>query len=80
MNCKLTFVNGDETITCEGGFSDGSSASGVYFIIEQDKKEIFETKMNENSEVTFKKPNGDFTVILDAREGHEVYIQSDDIE
>jgi len=77
MSC---FDNGDETITCEGGFSDGSSASGVYFIIEQDKKEIFETKMNENSEVTFKKPNGDFTVILDAGEGHEVYIESDDIE
>ena len=77
MSC---FDNGDETITCEGGFSDGSSASGVYFIIEQDKKEIFETRMNENSEVTFKKPNGDFTVILDAGEGHEVYIESDDID
>ena len=23
------FDNGDDTVTCEGGFSDGSSASGV---------------------------------------------------
>ena len=76
MNC---FDNGDGTITCEGGFSDGSSASGVYFIIEQNGKEIFETKMNENSEVTFKKPNGDCRAILDAGEGHEVYIKSKDI-
>ncbi len=76
MNC---FDNADETITCEGGFSDGSSANGVYFIIEQDGKEIYETKMNENSEVTFKKPKGEFTTILDAGEGHEVYIKSKDI-
>jgi len=76
MNC---FDNADGTITCEGGFSDGSSASGVYFVIEQNGKEIYEAKMNENSEVTFKKPQGEFTAILDAGEGHEVYIKSKDI-
>ena len=76
MNC---FDNADGTITCEGGFSDGSSASGVYFVIEQNGKEMYEAKMNENSEVTFKKPQGEFTAILDAGEGHEVYIKSKDI-
>lgn len=76
MNC---FDNADNTITCEGAFSDGSSASGVYFIIEQNDKEIFETRMNENSEVTFEKPDGEFTAILDAGEGHEVYVKSKNI-
>lgn len=76
MNC---FDNGDETITCEGGFSDGSSSSGVAFVIEQNGKTVFETKMNENGEATFKKPSDDYTVILDAGEGHEVYIKSKDI-
>lgn len=76
MNC---FDNGDETITCEGGFSDGSSSSGVVFVIEQNGKTVFETKMNDNSEVTFKKPQGEFTAILDAGEGHEVYIENKDI-
>lgn len=76
MSC---FDNGDETITCEGGFSDGSSSSGVAFVIEQNGKAVIETKMDDNGEVTFKKPSDDYTVILDAGEGHEVYIKSKDI-
>ncbi|CAM3999504.1 hypothetical protein [Arcobacter cloacae] len=76
MSC---FDNGDGTITCEGGFSDGSSSSGVAFIVEQNKKAVIETKMDDNGEVTFKKPSEDFVVILDAGEGHEVYIKSKDI-
>ena len=32
MSC---FDNGDENIVCEGGFSDGSSASGILFFIKQ---------------------------------------------
>ena len=35
--------------------------------------------MSENGDATFKKPSGDYTVILDAGEGHEVYIKSKDI-
>ena len=27
------FDNGDDTITCEGGFSDGSSAAGAYYAL-----------------------------------------------
>ena len=42
MNC---FDNADGTVTCEGGFSDGSSSSGVAFVIEQNGKTIFETKI-----------------------------------
>ena len=76
MNC---FDNADGTVTCEGGFSDGSSSSGVAFVIEQNGKTIFETKMSENGDATCKKPSGDYTVILDAGEGHEVYIKSKDI-
>ena len=37
MSC---FDNGDDTITCEGGFSDGSSASGVKFRIEENGKNL----------------------------------------
>ncbi len=51
MSC---FDNGDQTITCEGGFSDGSSASGVKFHILENGKKTYEAKMSEDSEVTFK--------------------------
>eukprot|EP01155_Anaeramoeba_flamelloides_P027358 Anaeramoba_flamelloidesa824474_55.p2 GENE.a824474_55~~a824474_55.p2 ORF type:complete len:100 (-),score=11.24 a824474_55:57-356(-) len=76
MSC---FDNGDNTITCEGGFSDGSSASGVKFHVLQGEKRIYEAKMSEDSEVTFKKPSGSYTAVFDAGEGHKVFIKGSDI-
>ena len=76
MSC---FDNGDGSITCEGGFSDGSSASGVKFRIEQNGITIFESKMSEDSEVTFKKPAGEYSAVFDAGEGHAVHIKGSDI-
>lgn len=76
MSC---FDNGDGTITCEGGFSDGSSASGVKFRVLQNEKKIYESKMSEDSEVTFKKPTGAYIAVFDAGEGHKVYIKGTDI-
>jgi hypothetical protein len=76
MSC---FDNGDGTITCEGGFSDGSSASGTKFRVEEGGKATFATKMNEDSEVTFKKPSGEYTAVFDAGEGHQVLVSGNDI-
>jgi len=76
MSC---FDNGDDTITCEGGFSDGSSASGVKFRVEQNGKAIISGKMSEDSEFNFKKPNGKYTAVFDAGEGHKVYVSGKDI-
>lgn len=76
MSC---FNNGDNTITCEGGFSDGSSASGVNFFILQGDKKILETKMNENSEITFNIPKGLYSAVFDAGEGHQIHVKGEDI-
>ncbi len=76
MSC---FDEGDGTVTCEGGFSDGSSASGVKFLIEQNGKTVMETKMNEYSEVTFEKPSGSYQAVFNAGEGHKVYVDGEDI-
>lgn len=76
MSC---FDNGDGTITCEGGFSDGSSASGVKFYVQQGDKKVFASKMNEDSEITFKKPSSGFQAVFDAGDGHRVFIKSEDI-
>lgn len=76
MNC---FDNGDDTITCEAGFSDGSSASGVNFIIEQNGKNVLVEKIPDSSEITFKKLSGDYNAILDGGEGHKVVIKSSSI-
>jgi len=48
--------NGDGTITCEGGFSDGSSGAGVKMkVVDTDGNVLIEGKMDEDSEFTFKK-------------------------
>lgn len=77
MSC---FDEGDDTITCEGGFSDGSSAGGVKFrVVSSDKKVILDSKLNTESEINFKKPDVEFTAVFDAGPQHEVYIQSKEI-
>lgn len=76
MSC---FDNGDGTVTCEGGFSDGSSASGVKFKIIQKGKTIIKGKFSEDSDFTFKKPSGDYEAVFDAGEGHKVHVKSKEI-
>jgi len=85
------YDNGDGTITCEGGFSDGSSAAGVVMrIVDKDGKVIsvkdengndirLEGKMNEDSEFTFIKPEIPYKVIFDAGPGHEVTVKGEEI-
>ena len=74
------YDNGDGTVLCEGGFSDGSSASGVAIKIFDGKDSlILEGKMSEDSEFEFDKPDGDYKVLFDAGPGHEIEINGADI-
>ena len=74
------YDNGDGTITCEGGFSDGSSGAGVEMTV-QDKsgKVLIKGKMNEDSESTFKKPGVPYKVLFNAGPGHVVEVDGKDI-
>jgi type 1 fimbria pilin len=77
MSC---FDNGDGTVTCEGGFSDGSSASGVTMAVKgPDGQALQDGKMNQDGEYSFKKPEGSYTVVFDAGEGHSVVVNGSDI-
>ena len=74
------YDNGDGTITCEGGFSDGSSASGVLMRVEDSGGGILiKGKMDEDSEFTFDKPGDTYTVVFDAGEGHVISIDGKEI-
>ncbi len=74
------YDNGDGTVLCEGGFSDGSTASGVKLnVYDGEDKLILEGKMNEDSEFEFDKPDGDYHVIFDAGPGHELTIDGSEI-
>jgi len=71
---------GDGTVLCEGGFSDGASGEGVKMqVVDANGKVIIEGKMNEDSEFQFKKPGGEYTVIYDAGPGHAVEVPSSEI-
>jgi len=72
--------NGDNTITCTGGFSDGSSAAGVRIeVIDGSGKELLSGTMTQDSEFTFDKPSGDYKVTFDAGDGHNIEIDGKNI-
>jgi len=74
------YDNGDGTVTCEGGFSDGSSAAGVEMRVEdQNGKILIKGKMDADSEFSFDKPSGPYKVIFNAGEGHVVEIGGKEI-
>lgn len=72
MNC---FDNGDNTFTCQGGFSDGSSATGIEISVRDRSGNVLQkAKMDSNSEVVFERPQGDFTVLFNGGPGHSVEV------
>ena len=75
------FDNGDDTITCEGGFSDGGTAAGIPMrVIDSAGKVLIEGAMSDASDFTFTKPDVDFRVEFEGGEGHVIRIDGRDIE
>lgn len=75
------YDNGDDTVTCEGGFSDGGSAAGVAIrILDERDRVLIDSAMGDDGTFTFDRPGDEFHVIFDAGQSHVVTIFSDDIE
>ena len=75
------FDNGDGTITCEGGFSDGSPAAGIPLrVVDSSGRILIDAAMSDASDFTFDKPEVGFRVQFDAGEGHVIQIDGRDIE
>lgn len=74
------YDNGDDTVTCEGGFSDGSTTIGVGMYVEDSSGNVLlKGKMDEDGKFTFDKPDGAYTVVFDAGDGHAIEIDGKDI-
>ena len=74
------FDNGDGTVTCNGDFSDGSSAAGVPMrVVDDQEKLLIQGRMDEDGEFTFQRPDGAFTVIFDGGPNHVVKERSNTI-
>jgi hypothetical protein len=77
-NC---YKNPDDTVTCEGGFSDGTSAEGVAIrILDARDRVLIDGKMDKENKFSFKQPAVEFHVVFDAGQGHLVTIYQEDIE
>jgi hypothetical protein len=75
------YDNGDDTITCEGGFSDGGKAAGVPMrVLDGAGKILIEGAMSDQGDFTFAKPKVDFRVQFNGGEGHIIQIDGRDIE
>lgn len=68
------FDNEDNTITVEGIFNTGESATGAYIILENMKttEVLYKKRLPPSSELTIKIPNVKYNIILDGGPGHKV--------
>jgi len=72
LNC---FDNADGTFTCQGGYSDGSSAQGIRIVVRDRSGNVLqEARLDSNSEVILDKPQGDLSVLFDGGSGHSVEV------
>ena len=74
------FDNGDKTITCEGGFSDGASAEGVVIrVLDAQGKVLQQGELDAAGSITMAKPEGEYSVTFTAGADHSITVLGDDI-
>jgi len=74
------YDNGDGTISCEAGYSDGASAAGqVVRIISSDQRLIAEGAFDEVGTFTFAKPEPGFYVEFEGDASHLATFYEEDL-
>ena len=74
------YDNGDDTITCEGGFTDGASAEGVDIrVVDAQGKVLQQGILDAAGSITFTRPAGDFSVVFSAGSEHSITVLGDEI-
>lgn len=74
------YDNGDDTITCEGGFTDGASAEGVDIrVVDAQGKVLQQGALDAAASITFTRPAGEFSVVFSAGSEHSITVLGDDI-
>lgn len=72
--CECWEVAGKQ-VQCKGGFAHGSAASGVTVdVIGYDEQTLVGGKFGADSTFTFKRPDGEFYVLMDMGAGHTLEI------
>ena len=75
------YKNENDTITCEGGFSDGASAAGIDIrVIDEVDRVMMEATLDDDAQFTFAEPSYDYHVVFDAGSNHVVVLFGGEIE
>jgi hypothetical protein len=87
--CQAAFAHGpvfdcyiehDDWVKCEAGFTDGSSAAGrKIHVRDMSNKVLLEGEVGKDNLYAFQAPAGNHSVIFLGGEGHKTTIQSSDI-
>ena len=71
---------GDGLVLCEGGYSDGASASGTPILVRDAEGEtVIEGEINDLGEFEFERPDDFGDVLFDGGEGHQIVIPASEI-
>ncbi|MFW0885753.1 UNVERIFIED_CONTAM: hypothetical protein MKS84_03495 [Pseudomonas sp. JL1] len=74
------YIERDDQVKCEAGFTDGSSAAGRKIHIQNPSdKVLLEGEVGKDNTYTFQPPTGTYSVVFLGGAGHDVTIQSSDI-
>ena len=74
------YIEHDDWVKCEAGFTDGSSAVGRKVQVRDlSNKVLREGDVGPDSTYSFQAPTGAYSAIFHGGEGHETVIQSTDI-
>jgi hypothetical protein len=74
------FDDGSGHITCEGSFSDGSTAAGNKVLIKDSQGNILtQGKLDSIGEYSFEKPSHKYEIIFDGGPGHQVNIKGSEV-
>lgn len=74
------FDNGDQTVTCEAGYSDGASSAGqVIRVLQINKRLILEAKFSKDGTFTFKKPDVAFYIEFIGDSTHMATFDGEDL-
>jgi len=74
------YVEGD-SVKCEAGFSDGTSAAGKKLsVLDASHKLIVAAVLDKTGAYSFKPPKGDYQVVFDGGDNHTATIYSTEIK
>ncbi|HEY0288370.1 MAG TPA: hypothetical protein VGC62_15375 [Pseudomonas sp.] len=78
--CECQEIASDQ-VQCKGGFAHGSGASGITVdVIDYDENTVVAGKFADDSTFTFKRPAGEFYVLMDMGAGHTLEVDYTEIK